>query len=420
MKKILATVLAVIMVLSLAACGKKDEKKGGSLSGKLTLWTIAVEGDSNYPAYQQALKEMKERYPDVEVKMESTQNDDYKLKIKTAMQGNDVADIFFTWSCAFLGDFVQNGKVYCLDDMYKNYADKLPEAMCRNTTYNGKKYGVPLTMNVVTLFANLDLLKQAGYDDVPTTYDDLIKCCDALLAKGITPFGCAGAANQEWCITEYIEPLIIKTAGADVMDGIFQGTKSWNDAGVAKAIDTFNDFMKKGYFAEDDAALDNDTVKANFIAGEYAFYQNGSWNCGDLAASGLNIKACEFPVIDDSKSKLGQLTGGPNDTLAVFSGSKDCELAAQYCFELGQLICKYGYLAGSGLPAWKVDYEAKDVNYLTAQVAKLVEGANYLVLFGDNLQSTEATEVYLKEIRKAYNGEVTGQQFADDLAKAIR
>ena len=52
MKKILATVLAVIMVLSLAACGKKDEKKGGSLSGKLTLWTIAVEGDSNYPAYR--------------------------------------------------------------------------------------------------------------------------------------------------------------------------------------------------------------------------------------------------------------------------------------------------------------------------------------------------------------------------------
>ena len=55
MKKILATVLAVIMVLSLAACGKKDDEKSGSLSGKLTLWTIAVEGDSNYPAYQQAL-----------------------------------------------------------------------------------------------------------------------------------------------------------------------------------------------------------------------------------------------------------------------------------------------------------------------------------------------------------------------------
>jgi raffinose/stachyose/melibiose transport system substrate-binding protein len=419
MKKILATVLVVVMVLSLAACGKKEEK-GGNLSGKLTMWCIAVEGDANHEPYVKAIDDMKKRYPDVEFKWETIQNDDYKLKIKTAMQGNDVADIFFTWSCAFLGDFVKNGKVYCLDEMYANYKDKLPESMCRNTTYDGKKYGVPLTMNVVTLFANMDLLKEAGYTAVPTTYDDLIKCCDALVAKGITPFGCAGAADQEWCITEYIEPLIIKTAGADVMDGIFQGTKSWDDAGVAKAIDTFNEFMKKGYFASDDAGLNNDEVKANFMAGEYAFYQNGSWNCSELSACGLNIEACEFPVIDANKSKLGQLTGGPNDTLAVFSGSKDCKLAAQYCFELGQLICKYCYLSGAGLPAWKVDYEANDINKLTAAVAKLVETSNYLVLFGDNLQTSEATEVYLKEIRKAYNGEVTGAQFTADLKNAIR
>ena len=71
-------------------------------------------------------------------------------------------DIFFTWSCAFLGDFVQAGKVYCLDDVYQNYKDELPVVMLGNSTYEGKHYGVPLTMNIVGLFANMDLLKEAG------------------------------------------------------------------------------------------------------------------------------------------------------------------------------------------------------------------------------------------------------------------
>ena len=386
---------------------------------KLTLWTPVVPSDSNWDAYQQALRDMKERYPNVEVTMESTYRDDYKYKIMYAMEGDYAPDIFFTWSGDFLGDFVKNGKVYCLDNMYQNYKDNLSEVMCRNTTYDGKKYGVPLTMNVVTLFANMDLLKKAGYNDVPTTYDDFVRCCDALVAKGITPFGCAGAADQEWCITEYIEPLIIKTAGADVLDEIFQGKRSWNDSGVAKAIDLFNEFMRKGYFSYYDAAFDNDSVKANFMAGEYAFYQNGSWNCSDLSSCGLNIKACEFPVMDSSKSKLGQLTGGPNDTLAVFAGSKNPEFAAKYAFELGQLISKYCYLSGAGLPSWKVDYEQSGVNYLMTEVARLVEGADYLVLFGDNLQPSEVTEVYLKEIRKVYDWEITGSQFCADLAKAL-
>ena len=52
--------------------------------------------------------------------------------------------------------------------------------MLGNSTYNGKHYGVPLTMNIVGLFANMDLLKSVGYDEIPGTYEEFIECCDAL------------------------------------------------------------------------------------------------------------------------------------------------------------------------------------------------------------------------------------------------
>ncbi len=416
MKKFLATLLAIVTVLSLCACGKKDD-------GKITLkmWCIATESDSNRKSYENAIKDMAAKYPDITLEWEAIENEAYKTKIKTAVTGDNMPDIFFTWSCAFLGDFVSAGKVYCLDEAYKDFASKLPEKMCKNTTYDGKKYGVPLTMNIVGLFANMELLKKAGYDEIPGTYEEFIKCCDALKAQGIIPFGCAG--KETWCVTEYLESVIEKSCGAQVLDDIFMGRASWDNADVAKAVDTFQSMVTKGYFDPDGAALKNDVVKTNFMAGKYAFYMNGTWNCADFSNDANfkdKVKVAEFPVINGDKAKLGQLIGGPSDTLAVAKSSKNAATAAKYTFELGQLICKYGYLDGCGLPAWTVDYDASAVNPLTQSVAEIVAKSDYMVLFGDTAMSSEDAAKYLKEVDSVYSCEVDGSKFVSDLKASIR
>ena len=416
MKKFLATLLAIVTVLSLCACGKKDD-------GKITLkmWCIATESDSNRKSYENAIKDMAAKYPDITLEWDAIENEAYKTKIKTAVSGDNMPDIFFTWSCAFLGDFVSAGKVYCLDEAYKDFASKLPEKMCKNTTYDGKKYGVPLTMNIVGLFANMELLKKAGYDEIPGTYEEFIKCCDALKAQGIIPFGCAG--KETWCVTEYLESVIEKSCGAQVLDDIFMGRASWDNADVAKAVDTFQGMVKKGYFDPDGAALTNDVVKSNFQAGKYAFYMNGTWNCADFSNDANfkdKVKVAEFPVINGDKAKLGQLIGGPSDTLAVAKSSKNAATAAKYTFELGQLICKYGYLDGCGLPAWTVDYDASAVNPLTQSVAEIVAKSDYMVLFGDTAMTSEDAAKYLKEVDSVYSCEVDGSKFVSDLKASIR
>ncbi|MCR5376789.1 MAG: extracellular solute-binding protein [Lachnospiraceae bacterium] len=416
MKKFLATLLAIVTVLSLCACGKKDD-------GKITLkmWCIATESDSNRKSYENAIKDMAAKYPDITLEWDAIENEAYKTKIKTAVSGDNMPDIFFTWSCAFLGDFVSAGKVYCLDEAYKDFASKLPEKMCKNTTYDGKKYGVPLTMNIVGLFANMELLKKAGYDEIPGTYEEFIKCCDALKAQGIIPFGCAG--KETWCVTEYLESVIEKSCGAQVLDDIFMGRASWDNADVAAAVDTFQGMVTKGYFDPDGAALTNDVVKTNFMAGKYAFYMNGTWNCADFSNDANfkdKVKVAEFPVINADKAKLGQLIGGPSDTLAVAKSSKNAATAAKYTFELGQLICKYGYLDGCGLPAWTVDYDASSVNPLTQSVAEIVANSDYMVLFGDTAQSSEDAAKYLKEVDSVYSCEVDGSKFVSDLKASIR
>ncbi len=418
MKKFLASVLAVVMVLSLCACDKKDENKDKT---KVTMWCIATESDSNRKSYEKAIADLKKNNSDIDFEWEAIENETYKQKIKSAMAANEVPDIFFTWSCAFLGDFVEENKVYCLDEAYKGFADKLPEKMCKNTTYDGKKYGVPLTMNIVGLFANMELLAKVGYDEVPGTYEDLIKCCDALKAEGIIPFGCSG--KETWCVTEYLESVIEKSCGAATLDDIFMGRATWDNADVASAVDTFQSMVKNEYFDKDGLALGNDEVKANFMAGKYAFYMNGTWNCADFSNDANfkdKVKVAEFPVINASKSTLGELIGGPSDTLAVAASSKNAEKVAKLTFELGKSICMYGYLDGCGLPAWTVDYAADNINPLTQSVAKIVSESKYMVLFGDTAQSADDAAIYLAEVAKVYGCEVDGAKFIEDLSKSIR
>lgn len=414
MKKILATLLVIATAISLCACNPKGDDKI-----TLTMWCIATKSDSNRASYEKAIDEMGKKYPDIKLDWSATENEAYKTKIKTAVSGNSMPDIFFTWSCAFLGDFVKADKVYCLDTAYAKFANDLDAKMCKNTTYDGKKYGVPLTMNIVGLFANMDILKEVGYNDVPGTYDELIACCDKLVAAGKIPFGCAG--KETWCVTEYLESIIEKSCGAKTLDDIFVNGATWDNADVAKAVDIFQEMITKKYFDPNGVALSNDEIKANFMAGKYAFYMNGTWNCADFAKTeGLNVKVAEFPVIDSSKSKLGQLIGGPSDTLAVAKSSKNAEKAAEYTFELGKLICKYGYLDGCGLPAWKVDYDESSVNALTQSVAKIVAASDYMVLFGDTAMPSEEAQKYLEFVAKVYTSEVNGKQFTDGLKAAIR
>ena len=196
MKKLVALALAAVMSLSLVACGDKAPADNSSAKADLTMWCIATESDSNRHSYEEAIKVVTEKYPNVTFSWEAIENQAYKTKIKAAVAANEMPDIFFTWSCAFLGDFVDAGRVYCLDDAYANYASELPESMMGNSTYDGKHYGVPLTMNIVGLFANMELLKSVGYDEVPGTYDEFIACCDKLKDAGIIPFGCAG--KETW------------------------------------------------------------------------------------------------------------------------------------------------------------------------------------------------------------------------------
>ena len=407
MKKLVALMLAAIMVLGIASAIAEDVT--------LNLWTIAVESDSSYQTFIDGIAAFEAAHPGVKINHEPTQNEQYKIKIKAAMSaGTDLPDVFFTWGMGFLGEFVAADRVLCLDEYYDAYASELPKNMCANASYDGKLYGVPYTMSEVVLFANMEILASVGYDHIPTTIEEMNDCCDKLLAAGITPFGVSG--KELWCLSEYLEPLMIKSVGTERLIKMYNGEESWNNPDVIAAVEAFQNMVNKNYFDPNAAALGNDEVKTNFIAGKYAFYQNGSWNCGDIDKSEnpAKFQAGLFPVLNADNASLYELIGGPNNTLAVTATTEHKEEAVAAAFELGRYMSDADYKSGANLPCWAPDPEAK-VSALVSQVADIAAKAEGMVLFGDNFLSADQANTYLDYIGLAYAGDISAEEFAQGM-----
>lgn len=379
----------------------------------LQLWSIATESDSSHQAFVDAIAAYEAEHPDIKIEHNATENEAYKTKIKAAMSsGEDLPDIFFTWGMGFLGEFVDAGRVVCLDDYYPAYADELPEAMTVNVRYDNKMYGVPYTMSLVTLYANMDLLSQVGYDHIPASYEEMQACCEALKAAGIIPFGVSG--KEAWCLSEYVEPLVIKSVGGDKLRDMYNGVASWNDEGVINAIAAFQEMVQKEYFDPSAPALGNDEVKNNFIAGKYAFYQNGSWNNKDIGEQAkFAVEAGTFPVLNPDVT-LYQMIGGPNNTLAVTETSEHKAEAIDVAFYLARYFSDADYKSGANLPCWAADPEAK-VGPLIVSAADMAAKADNMVLFGDNFLSADAANTYLDYIVQAYALDITPQEYAEGL-----
>ena len=91
--------------------------------------------------------------------------------------------------------------------------------------------------------------EEAGYE-IPTTWDELIALSDQIVADGSTPwcvgFGSEGATG--WPATDWIEDIMLRTAGGDVYDQWIADEVPFTDESVKTAAQTFGDVMfKDGY-----------------------------------------------------------------------------------------------------------------------------------------------------------------------------
>jgi len=446
MKRLLSVLLAAGMLTSLAACTgtaktteattKADTAAATTTAAPeateadetaaqeditLTMWSIATESDSFNAAYTQAIADYETAHPGITIVHETFENESYKTKIKSAVAANELPDIFYTWGGGFSKSFVESGKVFAIDEYYTDeYKAQLSAAALGNATYDGKLYGVTYTTPISLLFYNKTMFEELGLT-APTTFDELKAVCQTFLDNDITPFGIS--VKDTWVTAMCHDALTLKSAGPDQIKNVLTKTEgSYNSADFLNADTKFMELVDMGAFIDGATGLSNDEASALFYDGTVPMYITGSWMGGSImsdAADPTDFDCAPIPVLNDATAKITDFMGGAADTLMVAESSPNKEAAAQAIFEISKSISMYAYLAGSGIPAWKVDYDDSAVNAITAKEAELAGNATSFTLWFDTLMEADDAGEYLALLQELYVGNISPDEFTASMAEQL-
>ena len=107
-------------------------------------------------------------------------------------------------------------------------------------------YATPLGANVKSfVWYSPSAFADAGYE-IPETWDALIELSDQIVADGGTPW-CAGIESGEatgWPATDWLEDVMLRTAGPDVYDQWVNHEIPFDDPQVADALETVGSILK--------------------------------------------------------------------------------------------------------------------------------------------------------------------------------
>lgn len=166
MKKLLALLLALLMLLSLAGCGKQAQEDEEPAMIELTLWTFPAGDWGDSAAVETLLTQFNSVYPDIHVTVQCLDEATGDDKLSTAVDGGVSPDILLAQPDRLIKTWGAEGMLADLSDMWDDADKQEVNAACQSVcfTRDGKCYAYPFAMNVQCMAINYDAFVTAGAD----------------------------------------------------------------------------------------------------------------------------------------------------------------------------------------------------------------------------------------------------------------
>lgn len=129
-----------------------------------------------------------------------------------------------------------------MDQLKKDYA----QAWIDLGSYEGHLYGIWFKGALKSLvWYNPKAFQEKGYQ-VPKTWDEMIALSDRIVADGGTPWciGLESGAASGWPGTDWIEDIMLRTAGPEVYDKWVNHEIPWTDPAVKRAWELFGQIAR--------------------------------------------------------------------------------------------------------------------------------------------------------------------------------
>ena len=306
MKKFIALLLAVVMVLGLCACSVSGGKKT-----EITLWTYPVGQWGDQATVEALVASFNEKYPDIGVTVEYLTYADGDDKVNTAIEGKATPDIIVEGPERLVTNWGAKGVMVDLSDLWTDEvkADTY-ESVVAACQLDGKFYEYPFTMTAHCMAINKTVFEAAGamqYIDEEThtwTTENFIKAVDAVYAhtgKTVGAVYCAGQGGDQGT-----RALVNNLYGGTYTNADYTAY-TWTSEENLKALNLLNDLEGIKF----DASLAGGDEANEFAKGNLAmaFCWNGATHVNNLETIGDSFEVLPMAFPSQNGTDV-QLCGG--------------------------------------------------------------------------------------------------------------
>ena len=160
MKKIIAMLLAAVMILALCACTVEDT----SNQVEITLWTYPIGGWGTQATVDKLIEDFEAANPGIKVNVEYLTYNDGDDKVNTAIEGGKAPDLIMEGPERLVANWGAKGLMVDLSDMIDSTdkAEMNAAALKACYTADGKCYEYPLVMTAHCMAINKTVFEAAG------------------------------------------------------------------------------------------------------------------------------------------------------------------------------------------------------------------------------------------------------------------
>lgn len=191
---------------ALAAC---DSPGGGSSSGNELQMVESLTSPDRTALLRSLLDQFEKENEGITVKLVSPPTEQADQKIQQMLQAGSGIDVLEVRDLT-VGPFSNNGWLYDMTKETKawsGFADLTEQAQKFSTAQDGKSYFIPYGFYGLSLYYRTDLVKEAGFDGPPATWDALVEQAAKIQDPAKNRYGYAfrGGANSAGQLMSVLE-----------------------------------------------------------------------------------------------------------------------------------------------------------------------------------------------------------------------
>jgi raffinose/stachyose/melibiose transport system substrate-binding protein len=323
--------------LALAGCSSGGAPAGGpaavptdatKVSGDLNILVSSATGsDAGFKAVNDAFAS---KFPNVKVNFTSVPNENYNQARTSRLTAGSI-DVGLAGPKELpsyvpannMGDDARLADAGGFVDLTDQaFMKKFTPSVLDQIKYKGKNYTVPTGLSYYSgLTYNKKIFADNGLTP-PTTWDEFLKLCDTLKAKGITPISIGGKDTAGIVMLSVVQSTYpTAQAKQDLAKSLYEYSAKLNEG---KQLEVLQKVEKVyGYGQANFAGSNYSQMMSDFLNGKAAMISDGTWNVGSLREAN-KVDFGYFPLPASNAAADNTSLGGKVElTLAVPSNAKN-------------------------------------------------------------------------------------------------